>query len=137
LTAPVGMLLGYTADGEVVATLDYVVLHDEATGEVIGLVDFLAHEQAGREHADIIRWSEATGAKAWPEWLARAHEYRVELEGPPGKKRIKALVHRKSGKRRERKSIDAAIKRRVDEASGGQADLRSIVGGPDRPLVGD
>jgi len=103
------MLLAYDGNGDVVATLDHVVARDDH-GNVVGLVDFEAHEAAGAEHTDIWNVSNATGSKVWPEWLGgRAHEFRVELAGPPGAKRITALVHRDSGHRRDRAAIEAAI----------------------------
>lgn len=128
-------LLAYDAAGDVVATLDHVVARD-ATGNASGLVDFAAHEAAGGEHTAIWNVSSATGSKVWPEWLgARAHDFRVELVGPPGAKRIGALVHRASGHRRSRAAIEAAIAERI--AAGGTVDLRDLLGGPDRPLLLD
>lgn len=146
-----GMLLAYDDDGNVVGTLDHMVARD-ADGTVVGLVDFAAHEEAGGEHTDIwqvqnvqtdadgtvTEWA-AKGSKVWPEWLGgRAHEFKVELEGPAGKKRIKALVHKESGHRRERAAVDAAIEQRVKDATKDEpADIRDLVGGPDRPLLMD
>jgi hypothetical protein len=138
-----GMLLAYTEDGSVVATLDYLVQYDENRSP-IGLVNFARHEEAGGENTDI--WSHVQylndvdqgtvkGSKVWPEWLgARAHEFRVELEGPPGRKRIKALVHRDSGHRRERAAIEAEVASRIEAAGDKPADIRDLVGGPDRPM---
>ncbi len=129
-----GMLLAYDADGNVVATLDYVVQYAD-DGHPLGLVDFTAHEEQGGEHTEIWTVSNAAGSKAWPEYLgSRAHEYRVEKVGPPGKKHIGALVHKETGKRRERAAIEAAIAQRIADAHGAPADIRDIVGGPDRPL---
>jgi hypothetical protein len=170
------MLLAYDQDGTVFATLDYLVQYD-AAGAPLGLVDFAAHEEAGGEHTDIWNVGEdhpdkggqraAKGSKVWPEYLgAEALRYRVELDGPPGRKRIAALVHTTSGHRRERAAIDDEIARRIAEKQAEAiaraveiraslprrlrgrksvvaqsvsvdpepADLRDLVGGPDRPL---
>ena len=90
----IGPLLAYDATGNIVATLDSMVARD-ADGNVTGLIDFAAHEAADGEHTDIWSVSDATGAKTWPEWLGgRAHDFRVELAGPPGHKHIAALIHR-------------------------------------------
>lgn len=125
-------LLAYDATGVIVATLDYVVARDEHDA-VGGLVDFGAHEAAGGEHTDIWTVSNAAGSKVWPEWLgAQAHQFRVELEGSPGRKRIAALVHLESGHRRERDAIEAAIA--ATPIVGGVRDIRHIVGGPTRRL---
>lgn len=128
------MLLAYDDKGNIIATLDYLVVYNDA-GEAMGLADFEAHEAAGREHTDIWTVESAKGSKVWAEWLGvRAHEFRVELEGPAGRKRIAALVHRESGVRRERATVEAAIAERIRDAGDGPADLRDLVGGPDRPL---
>lgn len=130
-----GCLIAYDADGNVVATLDHCIQADD-DGRVLGLVDFAGHEEAGGEHLAIWEVSNATGSKVWPEWLgAQAHQFRVELVGPPGRKRIAALVHRASGIRRERAQVEGAIAARIAAADGGPADIRDLVGGPDRPLV--
>ena len=130
------MLLAYDSAGAVVATLDYLVARD-AEGNVTSLIDFAAHEEAGGEHIDIWQVSNATGSKVWPEWLgSRAHEFQVELAGPPGGKYIAALVHKVSGRRRERAAIEAAIAAVKSDASGSR-DLRDIVGGPGSPLILD
>lgn len=140
-----GMLIAYDGAGEVIATIDFMVRCDPLTGAPRGLVDFTAREEAGRPHAEL--WMVDThdpghpikGSKAWPEWLGgRAHEFRVELEGPPGAKRIAALIHKTSGERRERAAIEAAIiERRASTPPGKPVDLRDLVGGPDRPLALD
>jgi hypothetical protein len=137
----IGMLLAYTAAFEVVATLDWMVRYDP-DGVPLGLIDFGAHEAAGGELTDIWRVTAdddpVVGSKVWPEWIGgRAHDFRVELEGPPGHKRIAALVHKTSGHRRERAAIEAAIENRIAEAAGAPADIRHLVGGPDRPLTLD
>jgi hypothetical protein len=131
-----GMLLGHDAAGDVVATLDYVVQYDD-DGVPLGLVDFAAHEEAGGEMTDVWTVSNAVGSHVWPEWIgSRAHDFRVELVGPPGNKRIAALVHKTSGHRRVRAIIDSVIATRMSEAALAHipADLRDLVGGPDRPL---
>ena len=128
------MLIAYDMGGNVVATLDHVTARDDE-GNVTGLVDFGAHEDAGGDMTDVWIVEGAKGSKVWPEWLgARAHEFRVELEGPAGRKRIAALVHKASGHRRERVAVEAAIADRIAKANGTPADIRDIVGGPDRPL---
>lgn len=99
-------LLAYDASGNVIGCADVMVAIDEA-GNPIGRIDFDAHEAAGGEHTDIWRVDQAKGSKVWPEHLGgRVHEFRVELEGEPGHKRIAALVHQVSGHRRERSAIN-------------------------------
>lgn len=130
-----GMLIAYDDSGEIVATLDYLVVRNE-DGEVLGLVDFEGHEAAGAEHTDIWTAENAKGSKHWPEYLgARIYDFRVELAGPAGHKRIAALVHKTSGARRDRQAIEQAIAQRVSSAAPGEpVDLRDIVGGPAHPL---
>lgn len=128
-------LIAYDANGDVVATLDHVVAKD-SEGRVVGLVDFEAQELSGGELTDIWQVSGATGSKTWPEWIGpRIYDFRVELVGLPGRKRITSLVHKVSGFRRERAAIEAEIARRIAEADGKPADIRDLVGGPERPLV--
>jgi hypothetical protein len=128
-------LLAYDPTGAVVATLDHMVARDDE-GNVVGLIDFAAHEAAGGEHTDIWMHHGAAGSKVWPEWLGgQAHSFRVELDGSPGAKHIAALIHRDSGHRRERDAIEAAIAAVPDHGSG--KDIRHIVGGPGRPLALD
>lgn len=181
-----GMLIVYDADGNVVGTRDYQVIYDPDTLEPIGLADYSAHEENGGEASDwgmvltydhvfdkkgnetqVLRDPQPVkGCKVWPEWIGGyAHFFKVELDGPPGNKRIKALVHKNSGHRRERSSIEAAIAERINDkkveakkrgddfrkeakAKGlprnvvdampdpepEPADLRDLLGGPDRPL---
>lgn len=126
-------LLAYDAAGNVVATLDHMVARDDA-GNVVGLIDFEAHEAAGGKLRDIWDVSGAAGSGTWPEWLGGgAHDFTAEVTG----KRITALVHKTSGHRRERSAIEAAIADIVRAANGAAADIRAIVGGPDRRLVLD
>lgn len=128
----ISMLLAYDAAGNVVATQDHMVVRDEQ-GEVIGLIDFAAHEAAGGKLRDIWNQSNATGSATWPEWIGgRAHDFKVEL-GPD--KRITALVH-PSGHRRERAAIEAAIEAAPLNEKG-ERDIRHIVGGPGKPLILD
>jgi hypothetical protein len=149
------MLLAYDADGNVLGGLTQLVKYHPDTGECLGLEDFADDEANGRPHApdpnDPEPWrighgswtissadgspSPVKGSKVWPEWLgSRAAEFRVELAGKAGKKRIEALVHKESGHRRERAAIESAIADRIAKARGAPADIRDIVGGPDRPL---
>jgi hypothetical protein len=127
----IGCLLAYDAAGNIVATRDLDVIRDQ-NGNVVGVVNYLAREAAGLENSDIWLVSGQTindttgevvdewvakGSKAWPEWLGgQAHAFRVELEGPPGGKRIEALVHKGSGHRRERATIEREINRRMAES---------------------
>src|SRR6266702_539871 len=104
------MLIAYDAAGSVIATLDHMVARDEH-GNVVGLIDFEAHELAGGKLRDIWGIQDASGSGTWPEWLgSQAHSFRVEL-GPD--KRIAALVHKTSGYRRERALLMRSEERRV------------------------
>lgn len=126
-----GMLLAYDTKGNVVGTLDYLVQYNE-TGEPLGLVDFATHEEAGGKLTDVWNVEGAKGSGSWPEWLgAGVHDFRVELDKG---KRIAALVHKTSGSRRERAAIEAVVADRITKAEGSAADIRDIVGGPDRAL---
>ena len=126
-------LLAYDAAGNVVATLGHMVAKD-TDGNVIGLIDFEAHERAGGKLRDIWDAADAVGSGTWPEWLgARVHDFRVEL-GPD--KRIAALIHAKSGYRRDRATLEAAIAA-VQPDADGVRDIRALVGGPTAPLVLD
>jgi hypothetical protein len=149
-----GMLIAYDALGNVLHSRDYQVVYDPDTLEPLGLIDFLAAESAGIENtefwrietfdidretgAEILRDPQPVkGSKVWPEYLGgAAHHFRVILAGPAGNKRIVKLVHKGSGHVRDREQIEAAIESRKDEArrEGRAADLRDLVGGPDRPL---
>lgn len=129
-----GMLLAYDSDGHVVGTLDYLVQYGD-DGEPLGLVDFATHELDGGEMTDVWTVSNATGSKCWPEWLgSQAHAFRVVLTGPAGHKHIAALIHKTSGHRRERSALEAAIETRTAAADGQPADIRDLVGGPNRAL---
>jgi hypothetical protein len=133
-----GMLLAYDADGNVIATNDQLIQHD-AGGTVIGLIDVEAYERAGGELLDAWQVKGAAGAGTWPEWLAgQAHTFQVELEpgwsrSSPDRSphRIRALVHRDSGHRRERAALEGEIARRVqekrDEAEARAAELRAAL----------
>jgi len=125
-------LIAYDAAGNVVATLDHLVARSE-TGKVIGLVDFGAQEEEG-ELLQVWNVHGAKGSGTWPEWLgSQAHSFKVERANG----RIAALVHKDTGHRRERDKIEAAIAKRVKAAGDNPADLRDLVGGPDRPLLLD
>jgi hypothetical protein len=122
------MLLAYDAAGAVIATLDYLVARDE-DGQAFGLLDFEEHERVGGQLTDIWSVDGAAGSGTWPEYIgARAHDFKVELAG----KRITALVHARSGARRERATIEAAIA--AVPVVDGARDIRAIVGGPQRPI---
>lgn len=106
-------VLGILVDG-VSPTNDY--------GEVLALVDFAAFEVAGGENTVTHRLmvpdedgvNTVRGSKVWPEWIGGAAlQFRVELEGSPGARRISALVHKVSGYRRERVVLEAEIDRRI------------------------
>lgn len=126
------MLIAYDAAGNVVQTNDYMVARSP-DGRVVGLLDFEAHELAGGKLRDIWSPPNAVGSGTWPEWIgAAAHSFKVELTG----KRITALVHKTSGHRRERASIDRAIAEVLPDERG-RRDLRSLLGGPHRHLVLD
>jgi len=128
----VSSLIAYDAAGNVVATLDHMVARDDR-GDVVGLIDFAAHEANGGEHTDIWHVANAAGSKIWPEWIgSRAHEFKVELAGEPGRKQITALVHKDSGHRRERHMIEHAIA--STPVVDGVRDIRHVVGGPQKPL---
>lgn len=140
-------LLAYDAAGNVIATLDHMVAQDAARN-VVGLVDFEAHELAGGSLTDIWIVSGAVGSGTWPEWLgAGAHDFTVDLDpgfGPPGfvpgRHRIGALVHKTSGFRRERAAVMAEIAARTAAATERTpegrpiVDLRDLLGSPTRPL---
>lgn len=138
----IGCLIAWDSRGEVIATLDALVRYDER-GDPIGLVDFVAAERSGvplrlRDDgaAGIWRADRATGSGSWPEWLgARAADFDVELAA--ALPRISALRHRRSGVRRVRADIEAAIAERIAAANGEPADIRDLVGGPEFPLLLD
>jgi len=131
-----GVLIAYDKDHHVIGTLEYLVQYDTDEAQTpLGLVRFDIHEENGGEATDIWSHDGAKGSKVWPEYLgARAHDFRVELEGPAGGKRIAALVHKASGHRRERAAIESAIADRIAKANGGPADIRDLVGGPTNAL---
>ena len=130
----ISMLLAYDADGNVIATLDHLVLSDE-NGVPHGLVDFGAAEAAGIPLRNIWNVEGAAGSGTWPEWLGqRAHEFRVRRRAYGDKTMIAQLVHRESGEVHDRKQVEARIAERIREAGDQPADLRDIVGGPGRPL---
>jgi len=111
-------LIAWNAAGEVVGFIDHVVAKDD-NGNVIGLIDFEAHEAAGGRLRDVFDVENAVGSGTWPEWIGgRAYDFKVELDPNPGqaRARIAALVHKTSAHRRERASIEAAIAERMNEA---------------------
>lgn len=111
-------LIAYDANGNVVGTLDHMVVKDE-DGNVVGLVDFAAHEDDDGRLREIWNVDGATGSATWPEWIGgAAYDFTVELDDnpSPARARIKALVHKKSGHRRERAAIDAEVASRIEAA---------------------
>ena len=127
------MLLAYDVDGNVIATLDHMIVRD-AEGNVTGLIDFAAHEEAGGKLRDLWNVPDATGSATWPEWLgAAAHDFTVELD-KRHKLPLRALIHKDSGHRRERAALEAAITKRIEKAKGEPADIRDLVGGPNAHL---
>lgn len=133
-----GILICYDSEGNVTSTLESLVARDPDTGQVVGIVDFLTHEEEGGKFRvdaqrpnGIINDPRAVGAGAWPEWLgARAAEFKVEVHD--GK--ITRLRHRDSGHVRDRAKIEKAIADRKKAAKGEPADIRDLVGGPTKPL---
>jgi hypothetical protein len=162
------MLVGWNAAGDIVSTQEFMTIKDE-NDEILGLVDYEAHEAAGGRMRDITEFPNVVGSATWPEWLGgQAHHFMVELEPnpSPARARIKALVHKTSGHRRERAAIEAAISERINEKKAEAkkrgderrahlrkrgvaiadefpdpppeaADLRDMLGGPNRPLLLD
>lgn len=163
------MLIAWRRDGSIAAVLNYLVRYDElqrpiglvdfAAHEAAGgrlrdvwdvcdpdepVPDELAGTTIPPDHPWRVAHDQVEGSGTWPEWVP-PDSFVVELEpafsralaGPSF--RIRALVHKKSGFRRERARIQAAIDERIaaarvnDEA----ADLRDLAGGPDRPLMID
>ncbi len=125
------MLIAYDVDGNVVGTIDYMVANNE-NGDAVGLIDFEAHEKSGGSMTDIWQVGNAVGSGTWPEWVGgRAHDFKVERQG----KKIMALVHKQSGHKRERVVVESAIQDRIKRAKGEPADIRDLVGGPDKPLI--
>ena len=143
-------------DGNVVGLIDFEA-HELAGGAVREIADFqsldasvpkgiakkyLGHDPQPDEVVILppdepfrIVHDQIAGAGTWPEWLGGgAHAFRVDA---PVNRRPVALVHRKSGHRRERAAIEAAIAERIAKANGKPADIRDLVGGPDRPLLLD
>lgn len=172
-------LLFYDRNGNVVATIDYMVARDE-DGQPVGLIDFEAHEAVGgkmrdiadvqaldasippdvlrevlgrepgprerhvdlpRDHPYRLAHETVAGAATWPEWLGTgAHDHTVVLDRD---RRASALIHRRSGTRRDRRAITDEIERRqraeakaaeAEEREPDPVDIRDLVGGPEHPL---
>lgn len=148
-----GMLLAYDESGRVIATLDYMV-HSDEEGNPVGIVDFEAVERAGVPLLDVWNVEGAKGSGTWPEWIGSAAlEFRVERD-PDSSHPIRELVHiglpesvdhsgnrippkQGSGHRRRRDDVERMIAERISKAGGSPADIRDLVGGPDRPLLLD
>ena len=127
--------------------LTVVELTGEGTpdDEALAVADFAAHEASGKPLRAYGVNGTALGAATWPEWLTHSDLAQMYLELEPGWDRmtdprsrpahaLRALIHRDTGQRRERTHIEAAVGRRVAAAGDGAADIRDLVGGPDRPL---
>lgn len=126
------LLIAYDAAGNVVATLDYLRVK-KPDGSYV-LVDPEEHERSGRRLRELWQVESAVGSGSWPEWIGpRAHDFRVELDSSQPLK-IKRLVHRASGLRRERSEIEREVARRRRAAGSDPVDLRDLLGGPGRPL---
>lgn len=142
-----GVLLAFDATGNILATLDWLVVAPTPDGAVI--VDFEAEEAQGHDLAAIYPVAGAVGHGTWPEYLGgQFHEFRVELDSAG---RVSALVRKPraaftdsrgqvhsqvpGGHRRERLAVEAAIAAAPSIAGG--RDIRHIVGGPQRPLALD
>lgn len=137
------MMIAYDADGTPIATLELLIHYDE-NGDPIGVIDFGAYEAAGEPLTDLWGIPGAVGSSTWPEWLSMSDLKQFEVELHPDwhradsdrpAHRVKALVHKASGKRRDRAEIESRIQERIEQANGEPADIRDIVGGPDRPLA--
>ena len=120
-------LIAYDGDGNIVATLDSLTPYDADTGATLGMVDFAAVEGEGIELTAVWQVGNAVGSKVWPHRLDNPSQWRVVLGGPPGQKRIVALVHKNSGQRWERGKPRPDDRRR---AMGAEAEI------PDLPLIG-
>jgi hypothetical protein len=163
-------IIFWDASGQVVGWIDSMNAYDD-DHNVIGKVDFEAHELAGGRLRDIKHVEDAVGGGTWLEWLGgSAYDFTVELDPNPfpARARITALVHKKSGHRRVRADIEAAITERINEKKAAAkkagdeirrdlkrrglddemvalvedpasepADLRDLLGGPNRPLLLD
>lgn len=136
------MLIAWDKDGNIIATLSFLVARDALDGDPVGLVDFVNHEKSGGRfrHDPTDRpngvWNVpgAVGSGSWPEYLgARAHEFKVETDNRHSNP-VRRLVHKDSKVVRDRDKIDRAIDKRVKD-SDGPADIRDLVGGPMDPLV--
>lgn len=138
MTLP-SIAIAWDAGGDVIAVLETLVVHDEE-GQLLGVVDIAELERSGGEMIEAWRVEGAAGSGSWPEWIGgRALEFRVELEpgwthaavDPERPHRVRALVHKGSGHRRERGAIEGAAAQVKPDR---RADLRRITGGTDRPL---
>ena len=89
-------LVAYDSSGNVIATLDTLVRRDE--NGMLAVIDFDAHEQSGRRLREIWDVAGAVGSGTWDSGEDSLHDYRVELQGS----RIAGLIHKQSGKRRQR-----------------------------------
>lgn len=146
-----GMLIAWDAEGNIIAGQMFLKVRDPVTGKGIGFVNYCSTEEDGLkfrhipgERPGVWNVQGAAGSGAWPEYLgSRATEFKVELDAG---NRAVALVHKKSGHRRDRADVDMKIKRRIkdkqDEAKRegripDPVDLRDLVGGFSVPLVLD
>lgn len=131
-----GMLVAYDADGNIIHAREYQWIYDPDTLAPIELANYIAHEEGGGENThwwnklvydlkgvdkkgnaiwELRADQPVKGSKVWPEWIgAHALHFKVRLEGPPGNKRITALIHKESGHVRERAAVEQAIADRID-----------------------
>ena len=150
------MLIAWDEQGNVAGVGHYLVQVDER-GDVVGLVDFEAVEDTGHlrltEDGSQGVWhvGGAAGSGTWPEWIGGndaepgIFDFRIQVDRR-FKRPIRALVHRKSGHRRDRVAIEREIERRLkeeeraaraEEREARAVDIRDLVGGPGLPLMLD
>lgn len=131
-------LYAYDRSGNIVATLDHLVIEDE--DGVARLVDFEATEESGTRLRELWEVSGASGSTTWPEHLGeRAPEFRVELDARQPL-RCRRVVHRRSGVVRDRQGIADRLGAAQDEqlrAGARRVDVRGALGEPGRPIALD
>lgn len=106
-------------------------------GEVAVVADFSSHEEAGGALGDYGSNAQAVGSATWPEWLHMRDVQACDLEfesgwsrhTPRGERpafRLRALVNKASGHRRDRRDIEAAIEGRI-AAKRAEAEAKAAV----------